>query len=76
MKKEVKKLMNKGFLLSVGLASLTIDKADKIVKELIKKGNLNETQGRRLVSDLIKKSKNEKKKLEKNFRRIRVTKKR
>ena len=76
MKKEVKKLMNKGFLLSVGLASLTIDKADKMVKELVKKGKLNETQGRRLVSDLIKKSKNEKKKLEKNFRRIRVTKKR
>ena len=76
MKKEVKKLMNKGFLLSVGLASLTIDKADKLVKELVKKGKLNETQGRRLVSDLIKKSKSEKRNKESSFRRIRVTKKR
>jgi len=75
MKKEVKKLMNKSFLLSVGLASLTIEKADKIVKELVKKGKLNETQGRGLVSELIKKSKNEKKKIEKGFRRIRITKK-
>ena len=46
MKKEVKKLMNKSFLLSVGLASLTIEKADKIVKELVKlaKDNLKKAK--------------------------------
>lgn len=75
IKKEVKKLMDKGFLLSIGLASIGKQKAEKLIKELVKKGKLNEQQGRKLVMDLVKKSKIEKEKIKSKFRRIRIVKK-
>ncbi len=74
IKKEVKKLMDKGFLLSVGLASVAKSKAEKLVNELIRKGKLNEQQGKKLFMDLIKKSKDEKKRIEAKFRRVSVKK--
>ncbi|MBI2507358.1 hypothetical protein HYV89_00205 [Candidatus Woesearchaeota archaeon] len=56
----VKKALNTGFLLSVGIASIAKENAEKIARELVRKGRLNEKEGRKLVSDLIKKSKKEK----------------
>jgi len=55
----VKKVLNTGFLLSVGIASIAKENAEKIVNEMVRKGKLNEKQGRKMVSDLIKRSRNE-----------------
>ena len=55
----VKKALNTGFLLSVGIASIAKENAEKIVNEMVRKGKLNEKQGRKMVSDLIKRSRNE-----------------
>ena len=55
----VKKALNTGFLLSVGIASVAKENAEKIVNEMVRKGKLNEKQGRKMVSDLIKRSRNE-----------------
>ena len=60
MKKNVKKLVNTGFLLSIGVASLAKENVDRIVKGLVKKGKLDEKEGRKLVKDLVKRSKQEK----------------
>ncbi|MAG45548.1 MAG: hypothetical protein CMH63_02120 [Nanoarchaeota archaeon] len=56
---KVKKLINTGFLLSVGVASIAKENVDKLVMDLVKKGKLNEKDGRKLVQDLIKRSKKE-----------------
>ena len=64
IKKKVENLMNKGFLLSVGLASIGKDKLEKIIKQLIRKGKISEKDGRKIVRDLIKKSRDEKKRIQ------------
>ncbi len=45
--------MKKGLLIGVGLASFAKDKADKFAKELVKKGHINEKEGRKLVKNII-----------------------
>lgn len=55
----VRKVLDTSFLLSVGIASVAKENAEKIAREMVRKGKLNEKQGRKLVSDLIKRSKNE-----------------
>ena len=55
----VKKALNTGFLLSIGIASIAKENAEKIARELVNKGRLNEKQGRKLVNDLVRKSKKE-----------------
>ncbi len=61
----VKKVLNTGFLLSVGIASIAKENAEKIARELVNKGRLNEKQGRKLVSDLVKKSRKERDRVKK-----------
>jgi len=56
---KVKKILNTGFLLSVGLASVAKENLEKISGKLVNKGRLNEKQGRELVNDLVKRSKKE-----------------
>ena len=56
---KVKKALNTGFLLSIGLASIAKENAENIVGEIVRKGRLNEKQGRKLVGDLVKRSKKE-----------------
>jgi len=67
----IKKLMDKGFLLSIGLASVGKDKLEKVIKQLVRKGKISEKDGRKLVRDLIKRSKVEKKKIEARVRSVR-----
>ncbi len=55
----VKKVLDTGFLFSVGIASIAKENAEKIVKDLVMKGRLNEKQGRKVVNDLIKRSRKE-----------------
>ncbi|MBI2667950.1 hypothetical protein HYX17_04250 [Candidatus Woesearchaeota archaeon] len=65
----VKKVLNTGFLLSVGLASVAKENLEKITNELVSKGRLNEKQGRKLVGDLIRRSKKERDRVFKLLRR-------
>ena len=57
-------LIKKTMLTGVGLAGLTKDKVEKLAKELAKKGELSEKEGRKLLDDLSKKSEKAKKDLE------------
>lgn len=59
--------IQKGLLTGVGLASLTVEKADALVKELIKKGEMSEKEGKDLADDLMKKSEQAGKDLEKKM---------
>lgn len=68
---KVKRLLDKGFLLSVGLAAVTKDKLEKIIGELIKRGKLNEKDGRELVMKLLNKSKEERAKIRGFVRKVR-----
>jgi polyhydroxyalkanoate synthesis regulator phasin len=54
-------MIQKGLLIGIGLASLTVDKAEALVKELVKKGDVSEKEGKDLVEDLLKKSEEAKK---------------
>ncbi|MEK6856761.1 MAG: hypothetical protein AABX49_01975 [Nanoarchaeota archaeon] len=56
---KVRKALDTGFLLSIGIASIAKENAEKLVGEIVRKGSLNEKQGRKVVSDLIKRSKKE-----------------
>lgn len=56
---KVKKALDTGFLLSIGIASVAKENAEKIVAEIVRKGKLNEGQGRKLVGDLIRRSRKE-----------------
>ena len=62
MKKE---LMKKGLLIGVGLASFAKDKADKFAKELVKKGHINEAEGRKLVKSIYGEADKSRKKISK-----------
>ncbi len=54
----------KAALLGIGIAAITKEKAESLVKDLIKKGDLNQDEGKKLVVDLMTKSKKGKKELE------------
>jgi polyhydroxyalkanoate synthesis regulator phasin len=49
--------MKKMMLFGFGLAAVTKEKTDEFVKELVKKGELSEKEGKQLVNDLVEKSK-------------------
>lgn len=49
--------MKRMMLFGVGLAALTREKTEEFVKELVKKGELSEKEGRELVRELMEKSK-------------------
>jgi polyhydroxyalkanoate synthesis regulator phasin len=53
--------------LGLGAVVLTKEKADKIARELVKKGRLQEKERKGLVDDLIKRGKEEEKCLEKKL---------
>ncbi|MFB3924546.1 MAG: phasin family protein [Syntrophales bacterium] len=48
--------MRKAVLIGAGLASLTREKMENAVNDLVKRGELTEKEGRELINDLIKKS--------------------
>ncbi len=45
-------LMKKALLISAGLASLTAEKFDQVVEEIVKKGEMSESQGKEFLRDL------------------------
>lgn len=50
-------MLRKTILFGAGLASMTRDKMEKFVDEMVKKGEISEKEGRELVDDLIARSK-------------------
>ena len=53
----MKEFMRKSMLFGIGLATLTREKIEETVDELIKKGEITEKEGKETIDDLVKKSK-------------------
>ncbi len=62
--------LKKMILFGSGLASLTREKIEETVAEIVKKGELSEKEGRELVLDLAEKSKRAKKELKEKMEKI------
>jgi polyhydroxyalkanoate synthesis regulator phasin len=60
----------KGILIGMGLVAVTKDKAEELVSELVKRGELSEKEGREAVDDLVNKSKEAKTELTKKVEGI------
>ena len=58
-------LIKKTILTGLGVASLTKEKAEKLVKDLIKEGEVSKGEGSKLVKELLKKAKENKNAIEK-----------
>jgi polyhydroxyalkanoate synthesis regulator phasin len=58
-------LLKKGFYTGLGLALVTKEKAEELAKELVKKGELSEKEGKGFVEEILKKSKEAEKEFEK-----------
>ena len=69
VKKNIEKVLDTGFLLSIGIASIAKEKVETLVSELIKKGKLNENDGRKLVRSLLAKSRKERAKVKSFIKR-------
>ncbi len=55
--------VKKAILISAGLASMTAEKIEQAVEEIVKKGELSETQGKEFIRDLKEKSAKAKKEM-------------
>ena len=60
-------LIKKTILTGLGIASLTKEKAEKLVKDLIKEGEVSEGEGSKLVKELLKKAEDNKNAVEKQM---------
>jgi polyhydroxyalkanoate synthesis regulator phasin len=58
-------LLKKGMLTGIGLALKTKDEVEDLVKELQKKGEMSETEGRKFLDDVQKRYDESQEKLEK-----------
>lgn len=54
-------------LVGIGFAMLTREKAEKLIDELVKKGEISRKEGDVIVKDLMKKSEAQRKELEKRI---------
>ncbi len=55
--------LKKTIWIGAGLAAMTAEKIEETVKEIVKRGDITEKEGRELIADLIEKSKKAKKDL-------------
>ncbi|MEA1963068.1 MAG: phasin family protein [Patescibacteria group bacterium] len=58
-------LVKKTILTGLGIASLTKEKAEKLVKDLVKEGEVSEGEGSKFVKELLEKAEDNKKTIEK-----------
>ncbi len=49
-------VINKAFLVGVGLAAMAGEKVEELAKELAEKGKLSEAEARKLADNMVKKS--------------------
>lgn len=57
-------LIKKTMLLGIGVAAVTKDKAEELVKELVAKGKMSEKEGKELINEILNKAEQAKKDLE------------
>lgn len=60
-------IFEKGILASVGLASMTVEKAKQITDDLVKEGNLRKEEGVQFAEKLVKQGEEERTALRKLF---------
>jgi polyhydroxyalkanoate synthesis regulator phasin len=58
-------LLKKGFYTGLGVALITKEKAEELAKELVKKGELSEKEGKGFVEEILEKSKEAEQEFEK-----------
>ena len=58
-----KKLLQKGFVLALGAASLTKSKAEKVAAQLVKSGAITGREAKRLIGSILKEARKEQIKL-------------
>jgi polyhydroxyalkanoate synthesis regulator phasin len=61
---EMNDLLRKVVLTGIGLATLTKEKIEEVVKDVVEKGKLSEKEGKEFVDELLKKSEGAKEKVE------------
>lgn len=59
MAKEVRELLEKSILMTVGAAALTAEKAQSIINELIEKGKVSKDEGKTMFEELMERAKKE-----------------
>jgi len=62
--------LRKAFNLGLGLVTVTKEKAEEIVNELIKKGEVSQEEGKKLVSELLEKGEKSRGELEAQIEKI------
>ena len=61
---ELNDLIRKVVLTGIGLAALTKEKIEEVVKEVVEKGKLSEKDGKEFIDELLKKSEGAREKVE------------
>lgn len=56
-------ILRKGYLIGIGLASLTREKIEEVVDELVKRGEVAEKDRPRVIEDLVNRMRDEQKRL-------------
>ncbi|MDK2817560.1 MAG: hypothetical protein PWR22_2189 [Moorella sp. (in: firmicutes)] len=64
----MKELLSKAFTLSWGAIALTREAAEKLVNELVKKGEMGREEARELVNDLLERGNKEREEVQKVIR--------
>ena len=62
--------LRKAFNLGLGLVTVTKEKAEEVVNELIKKGEVSQEEGKKLVSELLEKGEKSREELEAQIEKI------
>lgn len=60
-------LLKETILTGIGMASLTKERAEKLVKKLVKEGEVTEKEGVKLAKELFEKAEDNKKEMEKKM---------
>jgi poly(hydroxyalkanoate) granule-associated protein len=63
MEGKMKDFIRKSMLVGIGLATVTREKIEETINELIKKGEISEKEGKETIDELVEKSKEMKKDL-------------
>jgi len=65
----MKKKLKKAVLFGMGVASLTKERIEKFVEELVEEGDISVEEGRKMVKEFAKNAEKQQKKISKNFKK-------
>ncbi len=63
-------LIKKAMFTGIGMAAMTKEKVEEIAVDFIKKGNLSENEGRKLVDEIMKRSEESQEEIKKQVERL------